>query len=1075
MQVRPDKFYPPQVDTPSFLARERVVEELLRRCGARRPDITLVAQAGQGKTTLVKQLLDHQRAASVWYQVGPEDADPAAFLVSIHACVGARLPDGPSETTRSGLTGGEIAPFDLPKRIDLLLKDLQDGLESDLYIVFDDLHHLLGHGPSLLILDYLLDKAPPRLHFVLSSREPLPLASRRASPGCPNTLAIGNQELALSENEVADFFLGVFQRHLPRETARAIRESTEGWVMGVLLLGLTMEQRDDDAPAPGPFAADRQDIRDYFRQEIFTALEPRLHRPLMLLSLLEHIPAELARTITGEAGIGGELERLALRNVFIRRLDAQAVRFGLHHLFRQFLREKAREELPENTLRTVERQAGLFFFQQGDPVLALRHLLQARDHAAVEAVLTRHGTALLAANQTATLTAILGRIPEQQLAGLGWAAFYLALAHLDFAPARALPLLNRALAAFRTRGDEPGELLCLAHSISIHITTTGHYREGEELLLRAEALLERLGGALDASNSVLLDRSLAMGRCIFLADTETALRYASRALELARQERLVNFEAAMLPVMGYIHIFAGQMSLARLWLEQAARALRRPEVGTFNCLAIRMMLFNFLFHDGEFDNYFDQKAQLVAAIDNVMVSQSIAGPFCFIWEMDIALNHGQDEEALRLAGLGLQDQDSPHLRSQLLQLQAVALARLGRSGQALDAADQATRLRERAGGRYFIALNRILSGLTLALLGQTGKALDLLDQGIDNARSMPTAYLEACGLLHRGWVHLLRDDCGKAREDIRAGLGLMRRNAYRHFWAWTPQAARAVLGFAAARGLEADYARLLAARRLDVDLLDDGAPIPRLEFRTLGGFSIHMQGALLLGPEELTPAQRELLCLLLTAPGLKMAQETALLHFWPDSSTSAAKTKFDTMISRLRKVLAEALPDGLACRYLNRDKGILWLAHCRVDAVDFLQAVNQGLEHERLHEHWQACNAFTRAERLWKGEFAPGVTGEDQIRAFRDLLGKALTQLAQNWCGLLESSARLQTAVEFAERALRADPLNDALWMLLYRLEGRRSAIGARKVLLRLAELLRAEDYPENEIAHMVETIASAR
>jgi DNA-binding SARP family transcriptional activator len=783
----------------------------------------------------------------------------------------------------------------------------------------------------------------------------------------------------------------------------------------------------------------------------------------------------LAETLTSEPAIGRDLDGLARRNIFIRTLDPDSTVYGLHHLFRQFLREKALAELRPETIRQVHRQAGQFYFQRDNPARALRQLLTAGDHDAMEAVLQQNGMAMLAANQTATLAAILGEIPEPDLARLGWAAFYLALAQLDIAPARALPLLTKALAVFSARRNEQGELLCLAHLISIHITTTGHYREGEKLLAKAEELFARMAEILDASTTILLARSLAMGRGIFLADIDSAARYANLALNLARREKLVNFEAASLMVMGYILIFAGRLSPARPWMEQAALAVHRPEVGTFNCLAIRMMLFNFLFHDGDFANYFDQKNQLVAAIGNAMVSQSIAGPFCYVWEMDIAINQGRFDEALSLAAQAL-DLDPPlvpHLHSQILQLQAVVLALHRQAGSALEAAAESTRLREQAGGLYFVTLNKLLVGLTHGLCGRYDQAVSSLTEGIDDARNMPTAYLEACGLLHRGGVHLDHGDHEQAREDIKAGLSLMRRNAYRHFWAWTPQAIQAVLGFAVAQGIETDCARALAAERIEVALADHGAAIPLIELRTLGGLAILYRDAPLLDTEDLTPQQRELLCLLCASPGLKIAQETVHLHFWPDSSPEAAKAKLDTLVSRLRKTLAGTFPELAARGFLDRERGMLLLAHYRVDALDFLGAVASGLEHSRLQEFWQAGNAFARAEALWRGEFAPGVTGEETIRALRETLAQALARMAPVWCGQLAGTGRLQAAIEFAEKAVRADPVNEALWALLYRLHGRRSAIQARRILHRFAELLRAQEYPEDEIAELLAGIAS--
>ena len=1076
MRVGGDKFYPPQVGTSRFLFRERVVDDLVRRCGSRKPIIVLEAQAGQGKTTVIKQFLDHLCLDTAWYQVTPEDADPAFFLVALRACLTHMLPQCPFAADIASQGAVDIARFDLPKRLDQLLGPLQDFLKKDLFFVFDDLHHLVAHEASLFIVSYLMANAPPQLHFVLSSREALPREVLRPLADGRDVVALGNRELALTDHEITDLFDQVFQVALSHEAVREISLKTDGWVMGTLLLGLQMGQGHGRSPGSAWGGAAGDDIREYFRRKVFAALAPRLREPLLHLSLLEDIPVPLAELLLEEPGIGKALGNLARRNIFIRRLDPGGTVFCLHHLFRQFLREKAATELDAGNIRQLYKRAGAYFFQRDNPAQALRYYWQARDYGAMEATLCACGAAMLATNQTATLAAILGDIPKPDLARLGWASLILALAQMDFAPARALPLLSEALAVFSRVHDESGELLCLAHIIAIHITTTGHYREGLGLLERAEDLFSRKSGQLDVFTTILVARSLAMGRCIFLADTEKSLQYATLALTLATKEELVNFEAALLMAMGYIRVFAGHRIAAKQWMERASAILLRPEVGTFNCLAIRMMLFNHLFHEGDFDNYFRQKKQLAADFGQVLFSQSIAGPFCHVWDMDIAINHGLNEEALAIAATALSHQPpfGPHLISQILQLKAVALALSGQPDTALAMARESTRLRELAGGEYFITLNTLLSGLIHGLCGRLEEAVGLLTAGIASSRRMPTEYLEACGLMHRAAVHLEGGDGKRAAEDLAAGLGLMRRNTYRHFWGWAPGALRMVLEFAVKRGIEVGYARRLAAERIGVSIRDNGKAVDHLVFRTLGDFSILHQGGVLLEAAALTPAQRELLCLLLTAPGLKMAQDSVQLHFWPDSSPSAAKVTFDTLVSRLRKTLAQALPQKAAPGYLLRDKGIIWLEHCRVDAHDFLDAVHRGLEHARMQEFWQAGNVFARADALWRGDFAPGVTGEDQVRGFRDVLVKARCRMVLTWCGLLARQNRWQEAMDLAEKGVRAAPLNDALWALLYRVQGRQSAIAARQVLARFASLLRAEDYPEDEIAEMLRIIASS-
>lgn len=1049
------------------------MQQLLQPSGSRIPSLLLEAQAGQGKTTVIKQFLDRSKTAFVWYQVGAEDSDPGVFLTAIPACINSHFPDFPSARTARILSKGEFSMFDMRKIIDQLVNDLRACLTDDLYMVFDDLHCLLGHESSLAILTYLLETAPSRLHFILSSRECLPLNDGFLIAGDRVLQRLGTRELAFTESEVTDFFHQVHYLDVPFDTIKAVARSTDGWVMGISLLGLQLAQQGGAASLPdlaNNGVTGNQEIIHYFRQQVFVPLPQRLHRPLLVLSLLDEIPVTLAIELTGEANIGADFCELARRNLFIRHLDPDQTEFGLHHLFRQFLQEKATVELSPRAIRGIYQQAGQFCLKREDTAQALRYLLQAGDYAAVESALQDYGMDFLATNQTATLAAILRQIPQADLDGRGWSCFYLALAHMDSAPSLALPLLEKALVIFIARQDDLGELLSLAHMISIHITTTGHYREGQEMLFRAERLFARVAGDLDASMTILVARSLAMGYCIFLADIDEATRFATLALSLARQEQLINFEAAMLMVMGYIQIFAGHTFLARMYMEQAAPCVQRVEVGVFNSLSIRMMLFNFLYIEGDFANYFEQKNRLVEVLGNDMFSQSIAGPFCSIWEIDIAINQGRFADALDLAkqALGRQSPLSPHLRSQVLQLLSVVLALLNQPDRAQQAAEQSLQLRELSGGRYFVTLNQLMVGLSGFHCGRPGPALQRLSEGIAAARQMPTEYLEACGLMHRAAVYLELGDQTLAVQDIAQGLGLMRRNAYRHFWGWAPAAMQKILSFAVGHGIETDYARELAAERLGMALLADATAIPLLEIQTLGGFNILLDGKSLLPAEALTPVQRELLCLLVSAPECKMPQESLQLHFWPDSPTDAVRMKFDTLVSRVRKTLAEVLPDNTAHHYLKREKGMLWLAHCRIDALDFLAGVRRGLRHGRLQECWQAGNAFMAAQSLWRGEFAPGVAGEHQIRAFRENLAAGLTQLAFAWTELLVRSERLPYAILIAEQAWQSDPFNDRLCGLLYRLKGQNSAMQARQVLNRFADVLRGDGYPEHEVIEWI-------
>lgn len=1061
-----DKFAPPPFDATRLFFREKLCAPLRNRIERTFPHLVLEARAGQGKSLLIHHLLTALGANALWFRVDQNDRDPAHLLRALRACL-----TGQSRGQFADPAWMDHEPFEVQLTAVL---GLADSLPSgDQYLVFDDAHHLLAHPDSMRLLWLFLLHLPKRLHCILSSREALPIEWRGWGPG--QFLRLGNRDLALDEEEIVDFVRHGWGLLISRQAARQILRVTEGWITGVRVLGKTLARCGtmtdglDSPDAPGG-----KELFVFFRLEVLSSVAESCRKALMSCALVDEVPADLAVLLAGDVAIAVCLKALARREMFLRVVDTEQQVYALHPMFQQFLRGLACTELSRAEIGEIYGKAGAYWEERGDLIRALQYLTRATDNAALESFLEKHGGALLAANQTETLSKLLEHIPKESLHQQGWSLFFLALAKLDSVPEGALPLLSRAREVFAQRQDRIGELLCLAHIISIHIVTTGHYREGEVLLRKTGQLFFETAANLDAEATILVARSLAMGYCIFYADVDEATRFASLAMGLARKKNLVNFEAALLLVNGYIHIFAGHTVVARTCLEQAFLLMRHPDVGPFNTLSIRMMLFNFLFHEGDFFNYFEQKNQMIETVGSSMVAQSIAGPFCFVWEMDIAISQGRFAAALDIAEQvqALHATLSPHLLGQILQLKALVLARQG-DEQAVTVALESQRLRELSGGRYFIALNTILVGHVLACRGQYERGLELLGDGIATACQMPTAYLEACGRLHRAEALLKIGMREQASEDISLALGLMRRNAYRHLWGWTPEARETVLRFAAAERIEVEYARTLATQ-LDVALRDDGSIVPLLEFKTLGGLRIVLQSRTLLRAEDLTPAQRELLGMLLASPELKISVDALQLHLWPDSAQETIRIKCDTLVSRLRKALTEALPDAAFQGYLCRGKGMLWLEHCRVDAAYFAEKASQGMKHVQLQEFWQAGNAFAQAEALWGGEFLPEVMGNDRLRAYRVALTGTFSALACAWAELLHVASRTATAERVLEKGLCTDPLNENLYRLLFLIKGHSSAVSGRQVLKRFSAQLRQEGYPEREIEGVVAGILAA-
>lgn len=155
-----NKFYPPHIDQSQSLLRENILSQKLPRQITAKKAVIVEAQAGQGKTTLISQFLEHNDFRYLWYQIGPEDSDPVLLLSSLLANFTLKYPDFSSPQLSNILNEGQVGPLDLQRCANILLNDINGYLNHDLYIVFDDLHLVSGAMLTKSLLEYLLDTSP---------------------------------------------------------------------------------------------------------------------------------------------------------------------------------------------------------------------------------------------------------------------------------------------------------------------------------------------------------------------------------------------------------------------------------------------------------------------------------------------------------------------------------------------------------------------------------------------------------------------------------------------------------------------------------------------------------------------------------------------------------------------------------------------------------------------------------------------------------------------------------------------------------------------------------------------------
>jgi len=1072
-----NKFYPPHVDLSQSLLRSSLIQTKFPGSKQNKKVIIIEAQAGQGKTTLAYQFLACHNNAYTWYQVGPEDSDPILLLSSLFMNLCTTLPEFDSPQLANILNEGSVGPLDLTRCANILLQDLDNYLKEDIYLVFDDLHRIEFNGLTNKLLEHLIDTAPPFVHFIFISRQPLDIKGTTIRNGS-QIAYIGTDDLALGNQDIEFLYTNVLHKEISRQDAIKIQQVTNGWIMGIILASHPITGRSrfwfDSPTGTLTTAPQTGHMLDYFQDEIFAQIPETLHTIFLQLSFLQEIPVDLAVEISGMDNFGTILTDMTRDNYFIYNLDDQQQVFRFHHFFQEFLQQRARAQFREVEIGEIFNMEARYYQKQDLIEKALTCYKNASNLSAMERILETNGMDLIAKNRTFTILTLLQTIPNDALFQYRWLTLYAGLLRVDFTPQTTLPFWDAARAQFTEAKEEIGELIALSQTIYFHFVISGEYHKGAQLLKRTASLVEKNKKSLPVPILIMAARNLASGYCFFEGNMEQARHYIQIASTLANRHNIRNFIASSRFIQGYIELLSGNRARFLREAEVCFSLFNDPLVGESNKLTLRVINLCYLSMIGDHQNFHIQQLTLRKAIDQTIVEQTVAAPYLYVWGSSNLFSLGQAQQALELLEKGLNittTATTDHMHSQFLQWQAFGLALSGYPEKAERSILAAEQLREQAGGPFYIAFHTILAGAVYTRIKKFDKARISLAKGLAISQTIPSTYLMICALFNLSYLKYQSENPEAALDDLEAGLSLMKINGYNHFWSWEPVMMTKLLSLAVQRDIEKSFAQGLAKSRLHLNFRDDGEPVSLLQVTLMDNFELRMSGKTLLQSKDFTPFQRELLGLLITAKGQRIPQEKIQLELWPESSPENARKSFDTLLTRLRKLIAPHLP-GPVKDYLYLQKGILCLTNSKIDSLQFLEAARTGLSHCKNNDLWRAHNAFQTAFSLYQGAMPEDAFRSEQVLTFNDILANLMVETASTWAKNLAAAGRLEEAITIIERIILINYLEEELTILLYKLHCQNNnPLKAREILERYRKALLKAEYTEEEATSFIDEI----
>jgi LuxR family maltose regulon positive regulatory protein len=370
---------------------------------------------------LLSQWVEQSPLAIAWLALDQGDNDPGRFLSYL---VNAFRP------LQSEFGEDTLTLLASPQQPDILA--LMTGLINDMSalpretaLVLDD-YQLIEAAAIHEAISLLLDHLPPRLYLVIASRidPPLPLARLRARG---ELLELRPAELRFVSEETHFFLNEIMELRLPAEAVTQLLELTEGWVTGLQLAALAMQNRADRADFLAHFSGSHRYVFDYLASEVFAQHPETVQTFLLQTAVLERLSGALCEAVTGQGAGQAMLAQLERSNLFVISLDDEQRWYRYHHLFSDFLARRLQQQWPASQVETLHRRAAEWYEQAGFIEDALKHRLAVSDFEGMAALLEQYAPQIWSQGQMPTLRKWAGALPEAFI----WTKLRLALAYIS--------------------------------------------------------------------------------------------------------------------------------------------------------------------------------------------------------------------------------------------------------------------------------------------------------------------------------------------------------------------------------------------------------------------------------------------------------------------------------------------------------------------------------------------------------------------------------------------------------------------------------------------------------------------
>ena len=1010
-----------------LLHRQRLARKFANLEGKRL--ILVTAGAGYGKTTMVAQALRPSSnpdpdKAMVWYRLDRFDRDITTFARYLVRGLDKIYPGIEAAFFEDGVgpggTGGGQDWFIT------LLKVLESRTRKALFIVLDDYHLLsppekndpAGFSNIHSCIQFFLERLPDHVRLVLISRTdpPLKLSSLRVRQ---QVLEIHEPDLVFCPDETAALFSLLHHRVPEKKTLSALYRQTCGWAAGLVLFGAAFEKQPGGLPFAGTMNAQMSQYHmfDFLEENLYATQPPDMQQFMAGAALMDPMQTTVCDRILGCSDSQARFKRMMAAHLMVFPMGEDETLFHYHHLFRDFLLKKLHQTLPESQIRQLHLDIAKLL-EARENHMALVHYIEARAYDEVVRFMTAYELEFLVQGKIRFVRTCLEKIPRQVIAENPRLLFMEAKQYSYFGqPDKSIACLTSACRILRRSCSDAYVSKCLV-DLGAQYYYTGHIPEAQRLMVQ---VLEE--GQTDSVTYILAVTYLTFF-CTVLGDLDQARMYErqTRAVagtfpEFEQTAALASMDITKAYILYIQADFEKAMELNLTLIDRC----RASGLGAFLPLAY--------YHAsatdcllGKYETGLSYAREGIRAAGVIHLRDSQNG-WLYIARSENHLGLGQLDDAQAHAQTAFKIFRQPGNRWGM----ANALDLMARISLAADdiakARSRVTRALEIIKG-YGLDMSEAIIMVSHARVLMAGNAFEhacaVLSRARRHLKPIPW-HLCSAWLLDARCCHALgREEA--AWSCFQKGLAIARKKQFDRLV--RADAGDLVQGMAQKRSgsIFSSYLGTLSAGHVQVRALQG------LDVRVLGRFRVSVKGR---------PIEHS------QWPGAKsrtLFQYLALHHFrgfipkdvlvemlWPDQDPEKTGKRFNTAMSRLRKLLEPDLPPRSPSSYILRKNdhySLCFGPEGGLDLAQFQDLAKKALGMEKTDPR-AALALGRKAERLYTGPLLEDSPYQDWCIRMQDDTKDLYCRLCRMLTLLCRDVKDPDPGVLYAQNCLQADPFDE--------------------------------------------------